>query len=102
MSFITNRVKKIIRAGKRFSIGEAKSPKMCPYDEKGGDTGLNHSRYPAMRAVLADENLGAKHRKRVTCPLCKRRMWGWVRIGHDSDVIAIHVPPHKKKKWWKK
>jgi hypothetical protein len=24
-----------------------------------------------------------------------------VRINHDAVVVAVCVPPHKRKKWWK-
>lgn len=75
---------------------------MCPYSEKGTFNGLYHSRNPPYRAVEVEENLGRKHREKVTCPLCKRRLWGWVRISHDADFLGVVVPPHKRKKWWKK
>lgn len=74
---------------------------MCPYNEKKSN-GLYHSRRPANRAVETKENLGKLHRRRVECPVCKRRLWGWVTIGHDADFHTVDVPPHKRKKWWKK
>lgn len=75
---------------------------MCPYDEKGKSSGLYNTRRPARRAVEVKENLGKAHRGRVTCPLCKRRLQGWVIISHDADFIRLAVPPHKRRKWWKK
>lgn len=75
---------------------------MCPYSEKGTFNGLYHSRNPPYRAVETKENLGKVHQKKVACPLCGRRLMGWVRISHDADFLGVAVPPHKRKGWWKK
>lgn len=41
-------------------------------------------------------------RKRVKCPVCGRRMWGFITSCDDGCCLFYLVPPHKKKKWWKK
>jgi hypothetical protein len=48
-----------------------------------------------------DNNFGYL-RQRVTCPECGRRMIARVQVGHDGDHVAYLLPPHKRKKWWKK
>jgi len=40
-------------------------------------------------------------RKRVTCPVCKRRMKADTKFGPDA-VLMWRVPPHKRKGWWKR
>ena len=70
---------------------------MCSYDEKGENRGVGHSN----QYVWILEEDWKQKRERVTCPVCKRRMWGWAHI-HDGEIMRFVVPPHKKKKWWKK
>ena len=41
-------------------------------------------------------------RKRVICPVCKRRMWASFRFCHDGCCIMYSIPKHKVKKWWTK
>lgn len=74
----------------------------CPYNSKGWDRGSLYGLHSWRRAVVDSVNLGQVHRGRVVCPLCGRRLWGWVSIGHDADFYGLQVPPHKRKKWWKK
>lgn len=39
-------------------------------------------------------------RKRVRCPVCGRKMWGWAYI--QDCGVEYKIPPHKRKGWWKK
>jgi hypothetical protein len=41
-------------------------------------------------------------RIRVMCPVCKRRMYASTRVMHDGDGLYIYMPPHKRRKWWKR
>lgn len=77
---------------------------MCTYENKNGNRG---SFSPGttdhwFRMMVTSDKDWKQERKRLTCPVCKRRMIGWVVIGHDADIIYHAIPPHKKKKWWKK
>ena len=46
-----------------------------------------------------DKKRGLKH-KRVTCPLCGRRMWSAFVVDGDGDLYHA-LPQHKPKRWWK-
>lgn len=74
--------------------------KMCPYfDEKRGASVDDRGR--ACHAVHDSKDVKKLQRKRVTCPVCGRRLMGWIAVGYD-DELRLVVPPHKKKGWWKK
>jgi len=74
--------------------------KMCQYhDEKRGvpvedRSGTGHAVYPCA-------DVKSLRKRRVKCPECGRRMSGWVAVGYD-DELRLVVPPHKRKKWWKR
>lgn len=40
-------------------------------------------------------------RKRVACPVCKRRLVARVAVGYDDELRYV-VPKHKRKRWWRK
>lgn len=42
-----------------------------------------------------------KHRPRLTCPDCGRRLKAWAQI-HDGALMCWRIPAHKRKGWWKK
>lgn len=71
--------------------------KLCPYYQK------NRGQSKACREH--DNHLlsaGDIKRKKIVCPVCKRRLWGWVAMRLDCDKPLYLVPKHKRKKWWKK
>lgn len=79
---------------------QAQFKNRCSYSNKGHG-GSRLSYYG--RAVY--DNLNEKFNKkrvRVTCPACKRKMWGWAVISNDAEIHYYAVPPHKIKGWWKK
>lgn len=42
-----------------------------------------------------------KHRPRLTCPDCGRRLMAWAQV-HDGEVMCWRIPAHKRKGWWKR
>jgi hypothetical protein len=78
----------------------AKQSEMCTYRWAAGP-GKHNTRDDA---VLIDEQEFkdvTKHRPRLTCPDCGRRLMAWAQI-HDGEVMCWRIPAHKKKGWWKK
>ena len=45
---------------------------------------------------------GIGKRKRLTCPVCNRRMIASVYVCDDGCCFFQRIPPHKPKGWWKK
>lgn len=43
-----------------------------------------------------------KKNERLTCPVCGRRLFGWLVIDEDGEPCGYVVPKHKPKGWWKK
>ena len=41
-------------------------------------------------------------RKRLTCPICKRRLMSSISWDYNGEVLIHTLPPHKPKMWWKK
>jgi hypothetical protein len=41
-------------------------------------------------------------RIKMTCPICKRRVWSSIQMSDDADLYIHTIPPHKPKMWWKK
>ena len=75
----------------------SKKDRMCTYHEEAyGDSAEN--RASAHHLVFSKKEVP---RKRVTCPVCKRRLTAKVSIGYD-DVVRYLVPQHKRKRWWRK
>lgn len=76
-----------------------KPDQMCYYQTKHGGGARLHSFH---RAVEVSNKYWEQKRVRVKCPVCGRKMWGWAVIGHDADIYYYAIPPHKRKRWWKK
>lgn len=80
----------------------AKAGEMCPYS---GNRGYDREdRQRTGHHVFTDREVAKAQRKRVVCPVCKRRLIGWVTVLHSDcqDVLRVTVPRHKRKGWWKK
>jgi hypothetical protein len=78
--------------------------KMCRYIGKWTPWSYLFPDVPEPDTGYRDEGLTGGDRlrsRRVTCPMCKRRVMADVRVGNDGDVIW-RIPPHKRKMWWKK
>lgn len=74
--------------------------RMCPYYD--ADRGVSvAAREREYHIVYPECEVRKLRRKRVTCPVCGRRMRGWVASGYDDELRYI-VPQHKRKGWWKK
>jgi hypothetical protein len=78
----------------------AEESEMCPFSGPRGDpvgdrAAVHHQVFPEAEVKKAQ-------RKRVTCPVCKRRLLGWVSVGMCEEKLRVVVPPHKRKAWWKK
>ena len=80
---------------------------MCP----GGQGGLKAYHYSCGNPWLWNtkepwsdprHDLTKRINRRVTCPVCKRRLMGCYVIDHDGEVMKLNIPPHKPKRWWKK
>ena len=81
-----------------YSRDTAQFKHRCSYNDKGN----GGSRHSCGSRAVDNDDLEHIKRKRVKCPQCGRRLWGWATIGHDGDFYHYAVPAHKTKKWWKK
>jgi hypothetical protein len=75
-------------------------PKMCSYsDLRGYLLGDPHRTCSPDKSTL---DFFTGKNKRVTCPVCGRKMWAARRTCDDGCCEYYCVPPHKVKGWWKK
>lgn len=74
--------------------------KMCSYSGQRGDSVGDRSF--VYHRVFSGKEVKKAQRRRVTCPVCKRRLMGWVSVGMLEEKLRVVVPPHKRKAWWKR
>jgi hypothetical protein len=81
-------------------------PQICP----GGGVAIRDTRYRVTCRYTVfswrdppdrNYNLHSVPSIRLTCPLCKRRVWSRVVTFQDGDCVIHTLPPHKIKHWWK-
>jgi transcriptional regulator NrdR family protein len=78
----------------------AKQSQMCTYRWAAGQGKYN----TRDDDVIIDEQEFkdiTKHRPRLACPECGRRLAAWAQI-HDGELMCWRIPEHKRKGWWKK
>lgn len=73
----------------------ATKAELCEYFEKRPDQHSNTDR----RSYWQEE---APKSKKVECPVCGRRMMGWMFLQAEGEIVKYAIPIHKKKHWWKK
>lgn len=81
--------------------------KMCDYKETDnrpphGKNGLRYHGHPWIDDYTHEEQFRKIYKRvRVKCPKCGRRLIAWAAI-HEGEVMHFAVPPHKKKRWWRR
>jgi len=79
---------------------QATNKHMCSYSTKG--YGGCRPSDPHSRAHIVRDKDWTQKRVKVQCPVCKRKLDGWLMMDHDGVDRGYAIPKHKRKGWWKK